>query len=291
LTPKISFWRLVLGAVTALLIITGGVLAVTRTDRTSTETKPASSTSGDEAAPGSKSGGVEGAPASEAAGGAGSKPESNNANAGAARPFGSPAPGKYRFKLTTSMSGKEPSSREVKAEVMDVSSNPTELRQKVFFTTDEGGGEREEVWQAGGMMVLSESLETRGQKFQCDWEPDILELKLPLKVGQEWNTDSSCTMQGQGVTAQRHRTAKVRVTEIGSSQVAGQTVEVYVINETMTETFGFGTSSSTIETETTTQFASKLGLGVRVSQKGKSTFGTRTFEATSDYELLNLRPE
>lgn len=93
------------------------------------------------------------------------------------------------------------------------------------------------------------------------------------------------------MTAERHRTAKVRVTDIGSPQVAGQTVEVYVIKQTMTETFTFGTSSSTVESETTSQFASKLGLDVRVSQKGKSTFGSQTFEATSDYELLNLKPE
>lgn len=86
--------------------------------------------------------------------------------------------------------------------------------------TDDGTAEVQ--WRDEGKYILT--AEFGG--FECDFEPDILEIKLPLKKGSSWSFDGKCE-PFQGIVVKFKGSSKVTGTE---KRTVGDTrVETWVI--------------------------------------------------------------
>lgn len=236
------------------------------------------------------------APAAKQGGG------TQSAQGPAGRPYGSTRPGKYRYRTTSTNTEGEKQTRESGVTIEDGSKTPQALRQIIKpETTQEqresgfGGFQQEIEWRADGLYEIGNKGTTPQGETGCNWDPPRLSLRLPLKVGLEWKSDSSCTStvtyQGQQQTFKNHTVTSSKVTGTQQVTVAGQTIEVFVIEERSTaKTEGSGFSNSA-EGTGTRLFSAKHGLDVKWSGKSTSDFRGQKREFSTEREILNLDPE
>ena len=133
----------------------------------------------------------------------------------AGRPFGSTRPGKYRYRHTSTNQDGEDQTRESSVIIEDGAKSPESLRQLIKpepsqEQRDSGFGNfRQEIeWRAEGVYEIGSKGTTPQGEAGCNWQPPRLSVRLPLKVGQEWKSDSTCTTtvtyQGQQQTFKNH---------------------------------------------------------------------------------------
>lgn len=160
-----------------------------------------------------------------------------------------------------------------------------EIRQVV---TRQGGGldtTSDLSWRPDGAYVTKTVFTLGGASRSCDWEPDVLRSRLPLAVGVSWEARSSCTLEGIGPTPLvLGYQSTGRVTALKRVRVAGQTVDVWAIEET--ERFDFG--GRTVDNVSTTLASPRHGIIVKSTTRSRDSAAG---ESGYELELVNLDPE
>jgi hypothetical protein len=194
--------------------------------------------------------------------------------AGAAVP---PKPGRYEYTETDSSGPK--------TSTLDITSHGG---GKQTENTDSGSAIDEVEWRPDGKYELATTFSFQAGSFRCDWNPDFVQYKFPLRRGSSWKVLTSC-----------HPNAQSTITLSGSSRVSGQqrmtvggvTVDTWILLTDAKITFsGNGTSfSESLQDED--HFAPRYGITVREIQTTTDTdpSGQQTHNKTTR-ELKSLKP-
>jgi hypothetical protein len=194
-----------------------------------------------------------------------------------------PRAGVYRFKSTAAGE-----TRDTTTTIEDKGTTGSETRQIVKARGSGFDIDSDVAWRPDGVHVLSSVIMFGTNKGSCDWEPDTLQLRLPITKGASWESTSTCQMTGMGATpipVTRKITGKFL--ELRRVRIAGQAVDVWAIEGTEhLEAAGSVTDSSGI-----TLFSPKHGFAVSNTAhvKGSSPQGAREFDMST--EAQNLDPE
>jgi hypothetical protein len=140
-----------------------------------------------------------------------------------------PRAGRYRYRTTGGDEGGSESTTTVEDRGRDGETT------RLSITT--AGGQLTSVndveWRADGVRTLRSTLSFNGQQTDCDWEPDIVEAVYPLAPGATWSADSRCEIRGFTPTPiVLERTSRSKVVELRRAELAGTTVDVWVIERT-----------------------------------------------------------
>lgn len=204
---------------------------------------------------------------------------------GAPQDPGPPVPpraGRYLYKATTNGE-----SRETSTSITDRGTAGGETRQLVSMRGSGIDVDSEVAWRKDGVHVLSSEFQFGQNRGQCDWQPDMLQLKLPLSVGTTWESTGTCNATGFGPTpVPIKRTITGRVVELRRIRIAGQVVDVWAIDGTEHIEF----AGNVIDAAGTTLFSPKHGLAVssKGTGSGSGPGGSGSGEATT--EIQNLDP-
>jgi hypothetical protein len=164
--------------------------------------------------------------------------------------------------------------------------------------TDKGAGRQTEedgeitsevAWRGDGKYVLETTFTAQQGGFRCDWDPDVLEYKLPLAQGTTWRIENSCVV-AQGFTIEIESTSRVTGSE--KTSVAGQTVDTWIVYSEGTLTFRTPQGTSMQRVTADDRFSPAHGLSVRVSEtvRGPDPATGEDVNEASTRELLNLTP-
>ena len=140
-------------------------------------------------------------------------------------------------------------------EVVDVGSGDGWLRQLRTYATHSVATRSLDVWLAGR---LFQEVEQRARADEvaaaCVWDPGFTLLALPFEEGAAWKSDSRCDTEA----AERRRTLDAKVSERRSENVAGEVVDVFVVEQTVVTTTRVRATTPlvTVETATTTDLYS-----------------------------------
>ncbi|MGI8792681.1 MAG: hypothetical protein ACR2H3_05830 [Acidimicrobiales bacterium] len=235
------------------------------------------------AKPGSKS--TTESTVNQAAGQSADKPAS--ADPGPSQP---PKVGTYNYETT--VDGKAgPSTLKVEAKA----GGPGETRQFQTIKGESNELKNEVVFKADGLFLAASSGSSGGGLAgDCDWEPDLLVLKLPLSVGSSWSADSGCS--GQSPYGPYTLKAHFEGTVTGTARVTvgGQGVDVWLIDGKqridITATYQAQEFQAVQEATTKTSYAPKQGLTVKEESTSTSTSpqGSRTQKTVR--QLKSLTP-
>jgi len=174
-----------------------------------------------------------------------------------------------------------------------------ETTEETVRITDRGGGRQTEAetdfssevaWRSDGKYILESTFGQPPQGFRCDWNPDVLEYKLPLAQGTSWRAAQSCTA-AQGFTIEFDSAS--RVTGAERVRVAGQDVDTWVIRSEGTLTFRTPQGSSTQNLTSDNHFSPEHGLSVKSTEtvEGPDPSTGDDVNETSTREILNLTPD
>ena len=184
--------------------------------------------------------------------------------------------GAYRYKVT------DPDGKTTDAttQVEDKGTANGETRQLVRLRGQGFDSDNDVAWRADGVYVLVSNLQYGQNHFTCDWNPDAVQLRLPVAAGTTWESSSSCTFTfgATPVTVLRKTTGKV--VELRRVKVAGQIVDVWAIDGTEHVEF----AGNVIDSSGTSLFSPKHGLVVRSDT-------TVTGHGSASMEIQNLDPE
>ena len=191
-----------------------------------------------------------------------------------------PRAGTYRYKSTDAEGERQTSTK-----IEDRPPTGTPERRQLYTIRGEGFDTDNEIsWRGDGVHVLSTVITFGQNKGTCDWNPDTVQLKLPIAKGASWESSSSCQMTGFGATPiPLNRKITGKFLEVRRVRVAGQVVDVWAIEGTE----HLDGAGQVVDRAGITLFSPKHG--VQVSSSGKVT----TSQGTTDYrtEILNLDPE
>lgn len=306
--------RAALGAVTAVMLVAGLVAVVMADDggdravvRTATpsSTAPAGADGAEEQGTGG------GEAATDATPGAGSAPASgpNAAQGGgtsattaapapppgsAPEAIGQPQParvGTYTYTVTV-----DGESSEATQTVEAMSGAPAgETRQAQTTKTKQGDVRNQVRWAADAVYLESTSGSGGGGPGgDCDWNPDVVLLQLPLAKGKGWVSESSCS----GQSAYGPYTLKARfessVTGTARRTVGGEAVDVWVVQTKrhieITAQYQGQQFNVTEDGTSTTFFAPRQGMTVREESSSTASFPTGQRKTTTTRDLQRLTP-
>lgn len=198
-------------------------------------------------------------------------------------PTSPPRAGVYRYRIT----GEDGNSAESDTTIRDLRRDDGEVVQEV-----EGGGGGFQsvdtyVWTADQVVVASSVYSFGDDEADCDWEPDVVYAKLPLKKFATWESTSKCAISGFGPTpivVNREQTGTV--TGLERRRVAGEVLDLWVIDaDVEIDATGFR-----IDAQTTNWFSPKYGLIVRTEGSGSGGTPTESGSGSFTSEILNLSP-
>jgi hypothetical protein len=190
-----------------------------------------------------------------------------------------PKAGTYRYKVSGGDGEKETTTV-----ITDTGSSGSERRQQVKLRGGDLDADNDVAWRPDGVFVLSTVITFGQSKGTCDWNPDTVQLKLPIAAGTTWESASTCNMTGLTPTpipVSRKVTGKVL--ELRRVRIAGQAVDVWAIEGT--ERFEGGGQSG--EKRGVALFSPKHGIVV--SESGTATTPNGPVDYRSDVQ--NLEPE
>ena len=204
-----------------------------------------------------------------------------------------PKPGRYRYRFTLRENEGQQSEQtlEVVMSVTAVSASASETR--LVYTIIAAGAsplKYEVVWNSSEMLHLR-WYSDGDSEFNCDWEPDLLQLKLPFERSSQWNLRTSCDGTAGGRPQKIENEEGVKVTDavrtrVGSTAIDGWRLER---NSKLTST-GDGDPETQIHTKVEV-FSPVHGLIVKSIARvtGTSPGGSPT-EREEITELLSLDP-
>lgn len=91
---------------------------------------------------------------------------------------------------------------------------------------DQGNAIDEVVWRADGKIELATTFGFSSGSFRCDWNPDFVEYRFPVRQGASWSVQTSCHPSPQSsitLTGLSRVTGRHRVT------VGRQSVDAWII--------------------------------------------------------------
>jgi hypothetical protein len=191
--------------------------------------------------------------------------------------------GTYRYKVTTS-DGK---TTDATTQVEDKGTSGGETRLLVKLRGQGLDSDNDVAWRADAVYVLVSTFQFGNNKATCDWNPDAVQLKLPVAAGTTWESSSSCsfTVGTTPVTVVRKTTGKIL--ELRRVKVAGQVVDVWAIEGTEHVEFAGGV----IDGSGTSLFSPKHGLVVKSDSTMKGSGPQGAQEGSASMEIQNLDPE
>ncbi len=210
-------------------------------------------------------------------------------------PFEPPAPGLYRYATEShaefgpqqqDQEGVDRYSFKAPRRVDDA------LEQVVVVRQDNDGGtmRRTNRWATDG---LYRTKDQHGSST-CTYDPPALVVPFPIRIGETWPSEPTCSGQGQQEGYEAETSSEVlREEEV---EVAGQTVFTYVIEETSDVTFETEQGSGRSHAVTLKWFSPAHRLFVKTRTDITAEFdeppfpGIDGFEASSSTEILNLSP-
>ena len=200
-----------------------------------------------------------------------------------------PKSGTYKYTFSAKDSSGE-TKKDATNRVEDKGTSGNETRQRV---TSAGAGitQASDVsWRPDGVYVLKTTFTFGDKSGDCDWEPDTLQLKLPITKGASWKADSTCTVSGLGptpFTVSRH--VEGTFAELQRVKVGDEVVDVWSIPGKEHVEF----AGTTVDSTSVTLFSPKHGLTVKQTSHSKATSANSTDppkEGDSTLELLSTVP-
>ena len=188
-----------------------------------------------------------------------------------------PEPGHYEYNETDSNGSR--------VSTLDITSHGA---GRYTENQDTGSAVDEVVWRPTGKIELATTFSFATGSVRCDWTPDFVEYKFPLRVGLSWSVHTSC-----------HPNASSYITLSGTSRVtghqataaAGQPVDTWIFVTDATITFkGTGGSfSEAIRDED--HFAPAYGITVReiATTTDTDSTGQKTHDR-SVRDITSLKP-
>jgi len=153
------------------------------------------------------------------------------------------------------------------------------------------------AWRGDGIYLRSTTFPnpSGGPPIECDWDPDLLDRKLPTKAGQQWDGDSTCHVTFGAATGTFHLKAHSKVDGARRVTVAGQSVDTWLITQTahLDIDFVYNGQPIHIENDTTTQdyWAAPRGITVKTSESSTSKDpGGKTSTSQTERDIQNLSP-
>ena len=187
-----------------------------------------------------------------------------------------PRPGTYRYRERT-----DGETADANLEVADRGTG----RQ----SEEQDGVRADIIWSEESKLIDKITFGTPPQGFECDFAPNIAELKFPLKVGAMWNMQGKCKAAA-GITVAF--TGSSRVTDLTKRTVDGTVVDTWRMLTKAKITFSTPQGSFAQDVESDAYLAPHYGVYVYSTDKMSGTdptTGEKTNE-TSVKELLSLNP-
>lgn len=204
----------------------------------------------------------------------------------------SPKLGTYRYRTTADDEQRETS--------VKLAKDPDQVAGEDRYVISIGDNGKEQTAHTArrrdGIYVRKMSLPSpSGGNIDCDWEPDLLEMKFPLAAGATWRGESTCNTTINGEKATFHIVQTTKVVGAQRGKVGGQEIDVWGLESTskMTiDTVQQGRSFHFVYDSTgTSQYSPKHGLTVRSDDHSTfSGFGGEQKTRTTR-ELLSLNPQ
>jgi hypothetical protein len=302
----------VLAAAIALLLVVGlvGVATVKDDDRAQVDTASATSTTAGDGGDGGADVGT-GVPTTAAGVGAtttfapaGGTPTTARSSSGATTtspagkdpgPAQPPKLGVYRY---NTKKNEVDTTTEVRVE-KDAAQVPGEQR----FTLSSKEGESNNTmsnlisWRGDGIYLRATTFPnpTGGPPIECDWEPDLLDRKLPTKAGLQWDVDSTCHVTFGAAAGTFHLKGHAKVDGARRVTIAGQGVDTWLITQTAHLDIDFVYNGQPIhaENDSTTQdyWAAPRGITVKTIENSTSKDPSgKTSTSKTERELQSLTP-
>ena len=206
-----------------------------------------------------------------------------------------PKVGLYRYRTVENGETKQAESRVER----DPEQVPGETRILDKFKEEAGSSELTNAmaWRADGVYLRKTTFPSPagGAPITCDWEPDVLQAKLPIKAGQEWTFDSSCKADFAGNEATFHMTGKSKVVGARRVTVAGQALDTWLFDETLrleiNTTYNGQPIRIVSDTVATAYVSPPHGLQVKGTEDTTTTGPNgKPQQRKSEREILNLDP-
>jgi hypothetical protein len=191
--------------------------------------------------------------------------------------------GTYRYKVTSS-DGK---TTDATTQVVDKGTSGGETRQVVKLRGQGFDADNDVAWRPDGVYVLVSNVQFGNNQATCDWNPDTVQLRLPLAAGTTWESSSTCTFTFGTTPVTVVRKVTGRIVELRRVRVAGQVVDVWAIDGTEHVEFAGGS----VDSAGTSLFSPKHGLVVRSDTTIKGSGPQGAQEGTASTEIQNLDPE
>ena len=233
----------------------GNNLATNHNAATSTTTTAAVGAGASNSAPGTSTtaavSGASGSPTTAAATvttRAGSSPAPTAAAPPAGPPAGTgaaPLAGNYKYQSTDDKGDVTQLNLNVKTD----STSGSIANQTLTISSSQGSEQNDYTWNpATGVTVSSTTLSGQSGSVTCNWKPDITQYVLAIHNGASWSSLSNCTTTLAGAPATASYSNKASVNGFQAIQVAGQTVNTWVIDRTTV----FKAKSATFDLSITT---------------------------------------
>ena len=161
------------------------------------------------------------------------------------------------------------------------------VRQVITIESQEGTVANDFEWRPDGGYVTRSLLTFGSVKVDCDWNPDALLVRLPLRRGLDWSVETSCTTTVLGQPATLKLSGQTKVVDAKRVQVAAGTFDVWVVEGSQTLTFRSPSFTVTQERSATSWFSPAVGLNVRESGTGKTSGPDGAKEQRLETELVS----
>lgn len=152
-----------------------------------------------------------------------------------------PLAGRYLYAYT---SGAEAGEDRI-YDIHDTGERRGHVRQQTYFGAGSSVVAQVVVWFGTDLYYAEAEQRTSGGRAGalCSWNPQFVELDLPLAVGKTWKADSTCSTDG----GSRRRVMQARVSGQEDIEVGGVRAKVWVIERTIdTRTEAKGTNVTVV---------------------------------------------
>jgi hypothetical protein len=141
------------------------------------------------------------------------------------------------------------------------------------------------TWRSDGEVLRSTDFNSPQGSSPCDWQPDILQVKLPLAVGVSWDVDSSCQAVLAGTPTTTHEVFHAKVVRYEQLVVGGTAVDCWVLSRSEKTTLTSTQFNVDQQGTSTVWWAPSAGLDVRTETKGTVTSTYKGQPHSSDTNL------
>lgn len=169
-----------------------------------------------------------------------------------------------------------------------------ETRQTQTLKGEQGSLKNEVFWRADGVYLASSAGSNGGIGGECNWEPDLLTLRLPVAKGTSWTADSACS--GTSPYGPYSLKAHFEGTVRGTARVAvgDQHVDVWVIDGKqhveINSTYQGQPIKLVQDSTSTAFFAPTRGLVVREESTAESSGPQGSRTQTTVRQLKDFTP-